>query len=70
MPSWRGVWPLLALVGMLPSSLKSEGVQNVPPLPPQDVLLWHVDYFELKTAEILWATPETLILSLKEFKCP
>lgn len=31
-------------------TLHDEGVQN---RPPQNVLLWHADYFELKAVEIL-----------------
>lgn len=36
-----------------------EGVQN---RPLQNVLVWHVDYFEQNTIEILWAQEKILPL--------
>ena len=36
-----------------------EGVQNKH---PQDVLLWHVDYFEVKATEIMWGQEKRLPL--------
>ena len=38
------------LVTVLNSLISLEGVQN---RPPQDVRLWHVNYFELKAIETL-----------------
>lgn len=56
------VWKSDGMAGALATILEHEGDERVQNRPPQDVLLWHVDYFELK------AINRNFYLSLKEFK--